>query len=189
MSTDNPTPPPGPPPATARPAKPNRGWIWYFVVVLVLALGAAGTLVWYNLSQQLTPEKLQAARQLWKEKGPQDYAFRYTSRGGTEREAVNQYAVVVRGGKVESVTLNGQFALPKRQFRDHRMEDLFDLIEDYLDRDEKEKRKVFKVAVFDGKDGHLRRYVRRVTGTRERQEITVEEFRPLGKGPAASVPR
>ncbi|MCI0456826.1 MAG: DUF6174 domain-containing protein [Gemmataceae bacterium] len=164
-----------------RPAKRNRGWLWYFLVVVVLAVGAAVTLVVYNLGQQLTPEKLEAAHQLWEQKGPKDYEFRYTVRAGGEQEVVNRYAVVVRGGKVRSVTLNEQIQLPANKLAHHSMDRLFDDIERFLILDRQEKRRVFQVAMFDPKDGHLIRFVRRVTATSERQEIKVEQFRALDK--------
>lgn len=177
MNDPHSPPPPAESPGPA--ARRSRGWIWYFLVVVVLAVGAAATLVIYNLGQQLTRERFQTVRKLWEAKGPADYEFRYTFRGGKEAEVFNRHHVVVRGKKVESVTLNDQIRVPARQLRHHSMDALLDFIEDFLDQDEKAKRKVFKVGMFDPRDGHLLRYVRRVTGTTERQEIQVEEFRAL----------
>jgi hypothetical protein len=43
------------------------------------------------------------------------------------------------------------------------------------------KPQVFKVAKFAPEDGHVLRYVRRVMGSRERVEITVDEFKRLDR--------
>src|SRR5262245_6203166 len=97
-----PAPPDGPGPVRARPR--SRGWIWYFVAPVVLSLAAVTTIVVYRWGQILTPERLEAARKLWKEKGPKDYEFRYVKRIGPE-DRPEHYTVVVRGGEVQSVTV------------------------------------------------------------------------------------
>jgi hypothetical protein len=161
-----------------RPGR-NRGWIWYFVALLVLSLLATGIIIAYNWSQQLTPEQLEKARTLWEEKGPKDYEYRYKKRIGDEDRA-DHFHVVVRGGKVRSVTLNDTIQIPKEKLIYYGMARMFDDIEDLLKRDSAPgKPQVFKVARFSPEDGHLLRYVRRVMGSRERVEITVEQFRRL----------
>ena len=50
----------------------NRGWVWFFVVLAVLAVAAVVGNWSYNLSQQLTPDQLRAAEELWKKNGPRD---------------------------------------------------------------------------------------------------------------------
>src|SRR5437016_2156392 len=80
----------------AEPPKKNLGWLWYFIIVAVLTVAATGGLIWYNLRQQLTPEKLEAARQLWQAKGPRDYDLDYTVRGKMDTD----FRVKVRGRKV-----------------------------------------------------------------------------------------
>ena len=53
--------------------QPNRGWIWFFVA-LVLLSAAAITINWlYNARQRLTPEQLRAAQDRWDREGPRDY--------------------------------------------------------------------------------------------------------------------
>src|SRR5262245_435188 len=79
-------PPPAGPGLAARPRR-SRGWIWYFVTLLVLSLIATGVIIAYNWSQQLTPERLEKARTLWEEKGPPDYEYRYTKRVGDDDRA------------------------------------------------------------------------------------------------------
>jgi hypothetical protein len=163
------------PPASS--PRRNRGWIWYFVILTLLAIGATSILVVYNLSQQLTREQFEKARKLWEEKGPKNYELRYTTRYG-EDERLDHYVVVVRGGEVQSVTVNNTIRLKQEQFHEYGMTALFNNIEDFLDRDSKPGQpKVFKVARFSSTDGHLMHYVRRVMGGRERLEITVEEFK------------
>jgi hypothetical protein len=49
------------------PAKKNRRWIWFFVVVFTMAVAATAVLIAFNLRQQLKPEQLAAARRLWRE--------------------------------------------------------------------------------------------------------------------------
>jgi hypothetical protein len=181
-------PPNGQPAAGAGPAPPARrrrshSWIWYFVTLLVLSLIATGVIIAYNWGQQLTPERLEKARKLWEEKGPKDYEYRYTKRVGDD-ERGDHFHVVVRGGKVRSVTLNDTIQIPKNQFTYYGMLRMFDDIEDLLKRDSQPgKPQVFKMARFSAEDGHVLRYVRRVMGGRERVKITVEQFKRLdGKG-------
>jgi hypothetical protein len=53
-------------------------WIWFFAVLLTLGVIAGGIEVWYNLSQQLTPEAVRAAEELWSRSTPPAYNFQYT---------------------------------------------------------------------------------------------------------------
>ena len=87
--------------ATDPGRKPNRGWIWYFVILAVLTVVATTVLVVYNLRQQLRPEQLAAARKLWDEKRPADYVLTYTKKGN----ATGTFVVTVRKGKVVSVLM------------------------------------------------------------------------------------
>ena len=50
--------------------RPNRGWIWFFLVVIVMAVTAAAITWSANIRQQLTPAQLAAAQKLWAEKRP-----------------------------------------------------------------------------------------------------------------------
>ena len=156
--------------------KKNRGWIWYFVVLFVMAIVATTVLVVFNLRQQLTPEQLEAARQMWKEKGPRDYSMTYTIRKNAEPDA-DQYEVKVRGGRTVESRFNGQPESPER-FGYRTMDALFNDIERFMKHDsEKGSPKVYVRAIFDvQKTGGIRWYVRRVMGGRQRQEITVERF-------------
>jgi hypothetical protein len=169
-----------PSPNSPRPApRRGRGWIWYFAVLVGLTIAATTIVIAYNWSQRLTPERLEAARKLWETKGPKDYEYRYTKRlAGSDRP--DRFHVVVRGGRVESVTLNGTIQLPKRLLAYHTMERQLDYIESFLEMERKpDSPKVPTVARFDPTDGHLVRYIRGGSSSRERVSLSVEEFKPL----------
>ncbi len=63
-------------------------------------------------------------------------------------------------------------------------------IEVFLDRDAKEGKKNYNVAIFDDQTGALRKYIRRVMGMRQRVEETVQlEPLPAEEPTAAPVER
>jgi hypothetical protein len=157
----------------------SRGWIWYFVALVVLTLAAVTTIVVFRWGQMLTPERLEAARKLWEEKGPKDYEFRYVKRIG-EGDRPERFEVAVRGGKVRSVTLNGTIQLPGRLLVYHSMDALFDDIEAFLKLDRELNRpRPTTFAQFAPEDGHLLSYIRGGVADRQRVSIRVEEFKPL----------
>jgi hypothetical protein len=166
--------------------KPNRGWIWYFVILGGLTSLAITVLVLYNLRQQLKPEQLEAARKLWDAKRPSDYVLTYTKTGAV----TGTFIVKVRKGKVVSVDMRqevpGEQAikvveLERRLYRDHDMGGLFDAIERFLEMDaQKDSPRPYVRALFDPHNGQLRQYVRRVMGTRERIQIDVEPIQTPG---------
>src|SRR5205085_6979009 len=124
----------------------------------------------------LKPEQLTAARKLWREQGPADYTLSYTTRVDDETNE-SRYRVVVRGGKTVASTFNGNAEAPERlPFRG--MEALFNDVERFQKKDiEKGSPKTYVRAIFDDqKTGGLRWYVRRVMGTHQRVEITVDQF-------------
>jgi hypothetical protein len=155
--------------------KKSRRWIWYFVILFILATLASVVLVVFNLQQQLKPEQLAAARALWKERGPADYTLSYTTQ--VNEEAKDHYWAKVRDHKVVESRYNGEPEPPER--RGYRgMEGLFDFMERFMKIDtEPGSPKTFVRAIFDDqKTGGLRWYVRRVMGGRQRVEITVDTF-------------
>jgi hypothetical protein len=156
------------------PARPkNRAWVWYFVILIVLTIAATTTLFVFNIKQQLTPEQLAAATALWKAKGPASYDMEYTKQLGTEEE---KYFVEVRKGEVVSVKMNDQ-PIEERLYRYHSMLALFSFIEQFQKIDREPGRpRAFVRADFDATDGHIQRYVRSVSGTRERVQIVVTKF-------------
>src|SRR5690242_15792037 len=64
--------------AATEPRRRSNTWKWVFALFFLLALGGAVVMIWFNLHQQLTPEKLDANRQLWAANGPPDYVLKYS---------------------------------------------------------------------------------------------------------------
>jgi hypothetical protein len=159
----------------------NRRWVWFFVILAVLGAGAILINLIYNVLQQLRPQQLAAARELWNEKAPADYDLDYVVKdedtiGGTEpiHLEVERISVQVRGGRVESATRNGT-ALPASEWNRYGVGPLFILIEGYLGKDgQPGEPRTYAHALFDKKDGHPIHYVRRVMGTRKRLEIRID---------------
>src|SRR5262245_32787701 len=155
----------------------NNNWKWFFAIVIGLALFVAVSLIWWNLRLQLKPEELEAARKLWDEKGPASYSLDYTETftgEGDSRVLSNRYVVQVRDRKVTEMVVNGIREDERREYHD--MNGLFNEIEVFQDKDEKEKRRIYRRAIFDPNHGAILWYVRRVMNSRERQEITVKSL-------------
>lgn len=155
----------------------SRTWIWFFLTVGVLGAVVVTVLIRYNLGQQLQPEELAKAREMWSAKGPSSYRLIYTvKRGEAEPDTI---VVHVRKGRTDFVSLNGQ-KLEDSKFAFYGMDATLDNIEQFLENDRQEgKPRTFLRAVFDPVDGRLRSFVRRVMGSRERVEINVRELEPL----------
>jgi len=150
----------------------NAGWAIYFGIVFLLAIAATGTLIAFNLRLQLTPEQFEIAKKTWQEKGPANYVMVYKTSKNNE-ETTDHYVVKVRNRKTIEVLANG-LPLPEERFSYYGMDRLYDDIERFVDQDaEKGRPKVFTRGFFDTQ-GAIRWYVRRVMGTKERIEITVE---------------
>src|SRR5258708_6493347 len=82
----------------ARPR--SRAWIWFFVALAAMGAAAVTLPVVYNLSIQLRPEELAAARECWKANGPRDYDLQYQEKitaSGVQTES--NWFVEVRDGK------------------------------------------------------------------------------------------
>jgi hypothetical protein len=165
--------------ATAGAApKRNRGWLWYFLLLAVLTILATATLATYNLKQQLTPEQLEAAWQLWKEKGPRSYRLLYTIRIDDRPEhAVDRYEVWVKDGRATQAIVNGETS---ERLDWYGMDRLFGFIDTNLERDAKKGQpRVFTTGDFDPTTGALVKYIRRVMGTRERVQVTVQKVEAI----------
>ena len=153
----------------------SKGWLWFFVVLVVLAVLVASSLLLYNLKRQLKPENLQAARQRWQEHGPRDYRLVYTIK--KDQKPPDYYAVRVRAGHAESATINGRQA-PSEQLPSLDMNGLFAVIERHLEEKARpDSPRTFIRAVFDPEDGHVRSYIHSPRGG-TRLEITVESLTP-----------
>jgi hypothetical protein len=167
----------------ARPK--NYGWAYFFAFIIVASVGVAGFMIWFNLSIQLKPDQLEAATKLWKEKGPKNYDMTYTKQLNDDTR-VDKFEVKVRGGKVEEVRMNGRPLV--RQSEDagdplpyHSMDRLLSDIERNMDIDQKAGApKVYVTAVFEPENGALRKYIRRVMGSKTRVEINVT-LKPVDK--------
>jgi hypothetical protein len=164
-------------PPTAPPKK-NHAWIYFFAFVFIASVGVMLFMIWFNLSIQLTPEQLEAARTLWKEKGPKSYDMVYTKRLNDDVK-VGTFQVKVRAREVKEVLMNGK-PLVKENDEDsdpriyHSMDRLFSDIERFMVLDKKPGApKVYVTAIFDPDTGALRRYIRRVMGTTLRIEMHI----------------
>jgi hypothetical protein len=156
----------------------SRSSIWFFIILTVLAISGISYEIWFNLKQQLKPEHVAAARHLWEEMGPRDYtmhiAVNWEDNPDPATSAADPYTVVVRGGKVQSVTPAEGQKLPPREYVFGTMDGLFDLIEKQLADDaEPGSSRAFVKATFDPDDGHVVHYVHSVMRRRERLEISV----------------
>lgn len=154
----------------------SRRWIWFFAILAVLAAGGVGFEVWFNVQQQLTPERLAAARAVWERKKPADYDVEYEVRRGDLPDptggAPQRYKVEVRGGRVRAVTSEGRPMQPGEHEFDS-MDALFAYVARQLAADtDTGGSRTFVTADFAGTDGHIIHYVRSVMRTRERLEVT-----------------
>src|SRR5262245_12784235 len=86
---------------------PNRRWIWYFAVLLVLAVIAVAAPLIVNLRQQLKPEDVARWKALWRERAPRDYDLEITERIDIHTRT-DEFEVEVRGGKVVASRWNKQ---------------------------------------------------------------------------------
>jgi hypothetical protein len=160
-------------------------WVWFFSLLAMLGLCAMIIPYAYNVSQQLRPEQLAAARALWEKQRPLDYDLEYVvkedDKPGTDPTAgpeTQSISLRVRDGQIESVSRNGN-AVGSKDVPSFGVDALFDLIQRNLDDDEQPGRpRAYAHARFDKKDGHPIHYVRRVMGSRQRMEIIIELATP-----------
>jgi hypothetical protein len=169
-------------------------WRWIIFFVLLIALAATGiTLpVVYNLGQQLKPEQLNASKRLWQEKGPRDYDLSFSITHDRERLA-ERHVVQVRDGQViysacegEVVAMSPLIAavvgLPVGGTAEGGARDvpaIFAHIEGLLRQEDTAEQRNFIVAVFDPKEGYPRRFIRRIRGTKTREEWDIRVW-PAG---------
>jgi hypothetical protein len=164
-----------PKPAQEPPAPPPNkyAWILYFAFLIVASVGVTIFMIMFNLWIQLTPEQVEAAKKVWKEKGPAEYKLIYTTRID-DSDKTTMYAVTVKAGKVTDVKKNGKDFEEQAAWPEHSMEALLGMMAANLAEDAKpDKPRVYTIGRFDDKTGALLYYVRRVMGSRERIEIEV----------------
>ncbi len=65
------------PPLSVPVRRTSRHWVWYFAVLAVMSATAIILPIVYNLSLQLRPDELAAARQRWKANGSRDYDLQF----------------------------------------------------------------------------------------------------------------
>jgi hypothetical protein len=169
----------------------NQGWIGFFVILAALGTAAVVIPIVYNLGLQLKWDALEQAHARWRANGPADYELdyqeRHTHNGASDETA---YRVSVRNRRVTAVACNGEltflgsagpalglgpwtYDLPgKCGARD--VDEMFDHIESQMQQDLDHSQRPYATADFDPKDGHPRRYVRRIRGGAERLEWTVK---------------
>lgn len=161
--------------------KKNATWIWFFTFLVIASVSVAGFMIWFNLHIQLKPEQLESAMQRWKEHGPRDYRLIITKK--INKNEPEHFEVTVRDHRVIEVRLNGQrlrneanepYPPGHERLQWYTMHHLQREIEVLLDRDAKDGKKNFNVADFDNQNGALRLYRRRVMGTDQRVEETVQ---------------
>src|SRR5262249_54022783 len=135
--------------ALSRKRSRRRGWVWFFVILAVLAAIAVTIQIWYGNRSQLTPEQLARAEALWRARGPANYDMSYTVR---KLNGDENYAVKVRNGRAISVHCNDQL-VEERLFRYSEMPALFSFIEEFMQQDsEPGKPRTFVRATFDPED-------------------------------------
>lgn len=179
----------------ARGRRPNRGWLWFFVVLIVLTVAATAILWVYNSQQQLTAEELAAARKLWDEKRPASYVMTYTKNGSSQGNSFfATFVVSVSKGQVRSVVMRQKVEensrmkeveskLPRRQYSQYDMGGVFSDLHGFLKvkAQATSQGRVYLTAQFDPADGHVLGYIYSNPAIPQRVQVTVEiERRPAG---------
>ena len=159
----------------------SRAWIWFFVVLIAMSAAAVALPIVYNLSIQLRPEELTAARAL---EGERPARLRSAIRGKDHAER-RADGIDLAGGGARRPTDGGDARRPEAARRG--------LPEPDGGRTVCGDRKGFTIgpgggrarnyatAAFDLRDGHPTHYVRRVRGSGDRLAWNVNLFKP-GEG-------
>ena len=116
----------------------SRTWVWFFVVLAVLGAAAVTLNLVYNLSIQLRPEELAAARPAGRRNGPRNYDLQYQEKiteNGVETES--SWFVEVRDGKATAVTRDGR-ELPASDYPNCTVEGQLAVIEQGMQLDQAE---------------------------------------------------
>jgi hypothetical protein len=164
MSADLPPPVP----------RKTYGWLWYFALLVALTIVSLTILIRYNLSRQLTLDKLATARELWQHKRPAHYDLEIVQQG----TVAETRRVHIRSGKVVSGVRDG-LPLEPRLYGYSDMDAWFGFLEENLQNDAQPgKPRTYTVATFDAEDGHITHYIRRVMGTTERVEVQFSLKKP-----------
>jgi hypothetical protein len=176
---------------------PKRRWLAIFLILGALGLAAMAIPIIYNLSIQLRPEELAAARERWHREAPKDYDLSLLVKTTTpEAEREDAYRLQVRGGRPVSLGQNGSLlyidpqlavilgpevlSLPSIDLRGYSIDALFAQMEKDLEDNVAAGGKNYTRAVFNPQDGHPSRYIHRVGRTRNQ----VDWFIRLDRTPA-----
>ena len=156
----------------------NRGWIWFFVVLGLLATAAVTINVLYSARQRLTMDQLRAAEDLWDRAGPKDYDLVIDKTIGTGtgdgQKDRDRITVAVRGGKGRTGTINGQ-PLDERLLSQYDMAGWLSFVEEFVRQSEMpDAPRTFLSADFDPQTGGLRRFRRSVRTTREWVDVVFQ---------------
>jgi hypothetical protein len=167
----------------------SRGWVWFFVALVVLTVAATATLWVFNVKQQLTLAQLDAARKLWRDKRPADYDLTWTKQGSATGMTFNDsFVVTVRQGEVRSVLMRQgkqkERKLGERFYSRYDMAGLFEDLKGFLKvkADPSSRGRVYLTARFDPADGHVEGYIYSNPENSQRVQVTVDlERRPAAK--------
>lgn len=128
--------------------------------------------------RDLSQTELDAARDLWRQRGPGSYVLVIETRGAAGQRSV----VEVRDGEVVSMETGGRPA-SRGAWRYWSVEGLFDFLESELENAaaaretyDAEPEEVVLKASFDGELGYPRRFLRHVMGTRNSIEWEIESL-------------
>jgi len=169
---------PDPPPPNAK--KKNYLWVGYFAFLLIASVSVTVFMIWFNLRVQLKPEQLEAANEVWKQKGPKNYNMVYTKQVA-KLNSNDKFAVKVRNGNVTEVMMNDKPLKWKKEDGQtddpllyHSMDSIYRDMQRFMDLDQKDKSKrVYVIANFDNRNGAVIKYIRSVMGTVDRVEYNI----------------
>jgi hypothetical protein len=172
--------------------RPRRGrWMVFFLILAVLGGVAVIVPIFYNLGLQLKPEDVARNHKLWGQQGTRDYDLELVRRDD-QQDNGDEYQVRVRDGRITSVVGKREGIIlvdeivglalgpvirwrPPEDLSRFTVEGLFNEIENDQRRDaETASKRNYSTADFDTRDGHPRRYVHRVAGTKQRVEWAVK---------------
>ncbi len=128
----------------------------------------------------LTPELLESAQSKWIASKPESYRLVIEMKG--DRVEKEQFEVIVRGGRMETLHRNGSAVAP-RSGQDYSMDGLFHMLRQELDLAGNPTLlgapagySAYTMARFDEQSGRLMEYRRTVGGTANSIEIRVLEY-------------
>ena len=165
--------------------KKNHYWIWVYAVITLLTAAGITIMLLYNHFQQLTPEQLHSAWDLWKAKGPKSYKMTFNKRFKPKEHPI-KYKVTVIDNKVTEVKAS-YFPYDKRldslvseetEYTHYSMDGMFRDLERFMEVDKEQGKKYLKVIFKMDKDGRILELLRVVDHER-RLQVELEKLEPL----------